>query len=223
MRSTASHTSYSTEPLTPPPTPIDSTPSASYYDEEEEQAYIEAQHQNQTSFRTSEQDWLDSILDDLGASSDYPPSSYQVSVVDADEDEEMQDAATTTNNTSDCDQQANWHPPLFPAPASSSPPTSPRFIPIPDADMDDDCSICADSPPTSPPGLEADDMESSDDEDDEYHYGMMESSEELRTPSASTEFPQTVGPVADMMLFSNLPFNRLRGVCDAQMGQAETY
>ncbi|KAG8996000.1 hypothetical protein FRB94_004558 [Tulasnella sp. JGI-2019a] len=245
MRSTASLSL----PPTPPPSPTNTTANyqhpyynsqEGYYDDEkEEQSYREAVRgtpgaggvssaaDSATSYLTGvtsttqsgEQDWLNSVLDDLDE------EDVQVSVVDADDDE-MEDPETDT---------PQWHPPLFPPPQcnfmSTSPPTSPplrplspRCVPIPDSAFLDDC-LCseeelelelADSPPTSPPGLDADMIDSEDDEDDnEFHYGMMydsvEDYSEASTPSASTEFPQaaTILPTAaDYISYGDLQSNR---------------
>lgn len=217
------------------PTPSQPNTNHHYYDEdlavedEEEQAYREAASaggQGSTADHhgadasphfifpgmtsrssSAEQDWLDSILDDLEASGEV-----HVNVVDADED---------ASDSADCSDNGRcWHPPLFPppqctlSPPSSPPlrPTSPRCIPIPDVFFDpesDDELALDDSPPTSPPGLDADTIDS-DDEDDDYD-GLMESADysEANTPSASTEFPQAV---PDYVLFNHLPFNRCRPV-----------
>ncbi|KAG8844123.1 hypothetical protein FRB96_003286 [Tulasnella sp. 330] len=255
MRSTASIQAPPTPPPSPTNTfdqhhlyyqEHHSTQQDYYDDEEEEAAYQEAvrggaggvsaaDHSTEymtgltsTSSRSGEQDWLDSILDDLDE------EDVHVSVVDAedDDDEQMEDASPTT---------PEWHPPLFPAPQCnfmptsppSSPPlgpTSPRFIPIPDSTSVDDC-LCTDqldleddSPPPSPPGLDADTIDSEDDSDDEYHYGMMydstEDYSEAETPSASTEFPQAtaaIPTVTDYLSYDHpynqhLPNTRLRPV-----------
>jgi len=150
---------------------------------------------------SGEQDWLDSILDDLQG---------DVHVVDAEADED------------NASSSPDWHPPLFPSPqcaivsANSPPsspplrPTSPRCTPIPeaffDSSSDQEPCGCADSPPTSPPGLDADTIDSDDEDDD---YGLMDSEDfsEVNTPSASTEFPRAQ---PDYVLFNHLPFNRLR-------------
>ncbi|KAG8897143.1 hypothetical protein FRB99_008421 [Tulasnella sp. 403] len=147
-----------------------------------------------------EQDWLDSILDDL-------EGEVHVSVVPV--AVEFDEAPMTEDDVS--------HPhalssPLFaslpphttctPSPPSSSTssphaspplrPTSPRIMyhtPVP-----------PDSPPTSPPGLDVDTIDSDDEDSDEE-----EDFSEVTTPSASTEFTPS-----DTYFFNHLPYPRHR-------------